>query len=170
MYGCESWTIKKAEDWRCFQIVALEKILKSPFDCKEIKPVNSKRHQPWIFIGRTDAKTEAPILWPPVAKRWLIGKDPDAGKHWGQEEKGETDDEMVGWHYWINSLEFEQTLGNSEGQGSLAYCALWVTKSRTAVSDWTKTILDFNSLSLSPIHSSTLRGLSYPQATSVRKW
>ena len=125
MYGCESWTIKKAEDWRCFQIVALEKILKSPFDCKEIKPVNSKRHQPWIFIGRTDAKTEAPILWPPVAKRWLIGKDPDAGKHWGQEEKGETDDEMVGWHYWINSLEFEQTLGNSEGQGSLAYCALW---------------------------------------------
>ena len=164
------WELDHKEGWRCFQIVALEKILKSPFDCREIKPVNSKRNQPWIFIGRTDAKTEAPILWPPVAKRWLIGKDPDAGKHWGQEEKGETDDEMVGWHYWINGLEFEQTLGNEvKDRGAWHIVVYGVTKSRTPVSDWTKTTLDYNSLSLSPIHSSTLRDLSYPQATSVRK-
>ena len=87
----ESWGPKK---W-CFQIVVLEKILESPLDCKEIKPVNPKGNQSWIFIGRTDAEAEAPTLWPPDVKNWLIGKDPDAGKDWGQEEKGTTEDEMV---------------------------------------------------------------------------
>ena len=104
MYGCESWTIKKAE---CRRIDALEKTLESPLDCKEIKLVNPKGKQSWIFIGKTDAETEAPVLWPPDMKNWLIGKDPDAGKDWRQEEKGTTEAEMVGWHHWLNGHEFE---------------------------------------------------------------
>ena len=122
-YGCESWIIKKAEHWR---IDAFElwcwKTLESPLDSKEIKSVNPKGNQPWIFIGRTDADAEAPILWLPDAKNGLIGKDPDAGKDWRQEEKGMTEDEMVGWHHWLLGHEFEETLGDSEGQGSLACC------------------------------------------------
>ena len=97
----------------------------SPLDCKEIKPVNSKGNQPWIFIGRTNAKAEAPILWPPAAKSQLIGKDPDAGKDWRQ-EKGMTEDEMVGWHHWLNGDEW--ALGDGEGQGSLACCSPWSHK------------------------------------------
>ena len=93
-YGYESWTIKKAEYW-CFRIVVLEKTVESLLDCKEIQPVNPKGNQSWIFIGRTDAEAEAPILWPPDVKSRLIGKDPDAGKDWGQEEKKETEDEMA---------------------------------------------------------------------------
>ena len=92
-------------------------------DSKKIKPVNPKGNQPWMFIGRTDTKAETPILWPPHAKSWLIGKDPDAGKDWGQEEKGTTEDEMVGRHHWFKGPEFEQTLGDGEGQGSLACCS-----------------------------------------------
>ena len=107
----EGWVLK---NWR-FQIVVLEKTLERPLDCKEIKLVNPKRSQPWIFIGRTDAETDAPILWPPDAKSQLIGKDPDAGKDWGQEEKGVTEDEMVRWHHWLNGQEFAQTLVDSEG-------------------------------------------------------
>ena len=99
----ESWAPK---NW-CFLTVVLEKTLESPLDCKEIKPVNPKRYQSWIFIGRTDADTEAPILWPPDVKNWLIGKEPDAGKDWGQEEKQTTEDEMVGWHHRLNGHEFE---------------------------------------------------------------
>ena len=99
--------------------MVLEKTLESPWDYEEIKPVNPKGNQPQIFIGRTDPEAEAPILWPHDAKSWLIGKDPDAGKDWGQEAKGITEDEMVGWHHWINGCEFEQTPGDSEGQGSL---------------------------------------------------
>ena len=91
---------------------------------KEIKPVNPKGNQPWILIEMTDAETGAPVPWPPVAKSWLIGKDPDAGKDWGQEEEM-TEDEIVGWHYWMNRHEFEQTLGGSEGQGGLGCCSLW---------------------------------------------
>ena len=103
--------------------MVLEKTLESPLDWKEIKPVNLKGNQSWLFIGRTDA--EAPILWPPDAKSWLIGKDPDAGKDWGQEEKQATEDEMVGWHHQFNRNELEQTLGDSEGQGSLVCCSPW---------------------------------------------
>ena len=95
MYGCESWTIKKAECQRCFWTVVLEKTPESPLDCKEIQPVHPKGNQSWIFIGRSDAKAETPILWPPDAKNWLIGKDPDAGKDWRQREKGAAEDEMV---------------------------------------------------------------------------
>ena len=101
----------------------LEQILESPFGCKEIKPVNPKGNKPWIFIGRTDA--EAPILWPSNAKSWLIVKDPDVGKDRRQEEKGMTEDEIVRWHYWLSGHEFEQVLGDGEGQRSLACCSSW---------------------------------------------
>ena len=112
----EGWLPKK---W-CFWSVVLEKTLESPLDCKEMKPVNPKRNQPLIFTGRTDAVAEAPILWPPDVKSWLIRKDPDAGKDWRKEEKGMTKYEMVGWHHWLNGQEFEQALGDCEGQGNLA--------------------------------------------------
>ena len=115
----EGWVLK---NW-CFCTVVLEKTIESPLDCKEIKPVNRKGNQSWIFIGRTDAEAEAPILWPPNAKSWLTGKDPDAGKDWRWEEKGMTEDKMVGWHHWLNGHEFEQALGDGEGQGSLASCS-----------------------------------------------
>ena len=109
MFRCESWTIKKADHRRAdaFKTMMLEKILESPLDHKEIKPVNPKGNQPWIFIGRTDAEAETPILWPPDVKNWLIWKDPDAGKDWRWEEKGTTEDEVVGWHPWLNGHEFE---------------------------------------------------------------
>jgi hypothetical protein len=114
----ESWGLK---NW-CFWTVVLEKTLESPLDCKEIQPVNPK-DQSWIFIGRTDAEAEAPILWSPNVKNWLTGKDPDAGKDWRWEEKGMTQDEMVGWHQWLGGHEFEQALGVGDGQGSLACCS-----------------------------------------------
>ena len=124
MYRCESWTIRRTEHWRIDLLnCVLKKILESPLDYKEIKPV--KRNEPWIFIGRADAEAEVPIVWLPDAKNWLIGKDPDAGKDWGQEEKGTTEDEIVGWYHLLNGCEFEQALGNSEGQGRLAGCSLW---------------------------------------------
>ena len=127
MYGCESWTIKKAEQPRIvsFGTVVLEKTLKGPLNYKEIQPVNAKGNQSWIFIGRSDAKAEAPILWPPDAKNWHIGKIPNAGKDRRQEEKGMTEDEMVGWHHWLNRHQFEQDPGICIGQGSLACCSLW---------------------------------------------
>ena len=103
-------------------------------DCKEIKSVNPKGNQAWIFIGRTDAEAETPILLPPDAKNWLVGKDPDDGKDWRQEEKGMTEDEIVGWHHWLNGYEFEQTPGDGEGQGSLAWYSPWGHKE----SDMTK--------------------------------
>ena len=111
----------------CFWTVVLEKTLESPLDCKEIQPVHPKGNQSRIFIGRTDAEAEAPILWSPDAKNWLIGKDADAGKDWGQEEKGMTEDEMVGWHHWLRH-GFEQALGVCDGQGSLACCSPWGCK------------------------------------------
>ena len=128
IYGWESWTIKKADH----RIDAFElwcwRTLESPLDCKEIKPVNRKGNQSWIFIGRTDAETEAPILWPPDANSWLTGKVPDAKKDWGQEEKGVTENEMFGRHHRLNGHEVEQTLGDSGGQRSLAYCSPWGRK------------------------------------------
>ena len=98
-YGCESWTIKRVPKNWYFWTVVLEKVLESPLDCKDIQPIHPKGNQSWIFIGRTDAEAETPILWSPDAKKWLIRKDPDAGKDWRQEEKGITEDEMVGWHH-----------------------------------------------------------------------
>ena len=118
-----SWELK---NW-CFWTVVLEKTLQRPLDCKEIKPVHPK-DQSWMFIGRTAAEAEAPILWPPDVKNWLIWKDPDAGKDWGQEEKGMTVDEMVGWHHWLNGHEFEQALEVGDGQGSLVCCSPWGRK------------------------------------------
>ena len=136
MHGCESWIIRKLKNC-CFWTVGLKKILGSPLDCNKIKPVNPKGNQLWIFIGRTDAEAVAPILCPPDVKNQLIGKDRDARKDWGQEEKRVAEDEMVGWHYWLNGHEFEQTPGDSEVQGSLACCSLWGHKSWTQLSDWT---------------------------------
>ena len=109
MYGCESWTRKKAGRWRTdsFELWCWRRLLKSPLDCKEIQPVHPKGNQSWVFIGRTDVEAETPMLWPPDAKSWLIWKDPDAGKDWGgQEETGITEDEMVGWHHRLNGHEF----------------------------------------------------------------
>ena len=113
----------------------LDKTLESPLDGKEIKPVNRKENQS-LFIGRTDAKAETLILWPPDVKNWLLEKDSDAGKDWRQEEKGTTEDEMVGWHHQLNGHEFEITPGVGEGLGSLACCIHGVAKSRTWLSDW----------------------------------
>ena len=120
----ESWVPK---NW-WFWTVVLEKTLESPLDCKEIKPVHPKGNQSWLFIRRTDTEAETPILWPSDAKNWLTGKDPDAGKDWRQEEKGTTEDEMVGWHHLLNEHEFKQAPGVCDGQGSLACCSPWGLK------------------------------------------
>ena len=121
------WELDSKKGWApknwCFWTLVLEKTLESPLDRKEIKPVNSKGNQPWIFTGRTDAEAEAPILRPSNVKSQLIGRDPDAGKDGRQEEKGTTQDEMVGWNHQFNGHEFEQALGGSEGQGGLACCS-----------------------------------------------
>ena len=121
------WELDHKESWApknwCVWSVNLEKTLESPLDCKEIQPVHPKGYQSWVFIGRTDAEAVTPILWPPHVKNWLIGKDPDAGKDWRQEEKGTTEDEVVGWHHRFNEHEFEQALGVGDGQGSLACCS-----------------------------------------------
>jgi len=117
----ESWVPK---NW-CFWTVVLEKTLESPLDCKEIQPVHPKGDQSWVFIWRTDFEAETPILGPPNVKSWLIWKDPHAGKNWGQEEKGMTEDKMVGWHHWLNGLRFGWTPGGGDGQGSLVCCGSW---------------------------------------------
>ena len=130
----KSWALK---NW-CFWTVVLEKTLESPLDFKEIQLVHPKWYQSWIFIGRTDAKTETPILWLPDVKDWLIGKDPDAGKDWRQKEKGTTEDEMAGWHHWLDGRESEWTLRVGDGQGGLACCIHGVAKSRTRLSDLTE--------------------------------
>ena len=134
----QMWELHHKEGWvtknRCLQTVVLEETLESPLDCKEIQPVHPKGNQSWIFTGRTNA--EVSILWPPDVKSWLTGKDPDAGKNWGQEEKGEAEDETVGWHHRLNGQESEQTLGESEGQGSLVCCSPW-GHSQTWLRDWT---------------------------------
>ena len=139
----QMWELDHKEGWapknRCFWTLVLEKTLESLLDSKEIKPVNSKGNQTWIFIGRTDVKTEVPILWPPDVKSPLIGKDPNAGKDWRKEEKGTTEDEMVWWHHRFNGHEFGQTPGDGERQGSLVCCSPWGHKESTWLSDWTTT-------------------------------
>ena len=180
MYRCGSWTIKRAECWRidAFELEktleVLEKTLESPLDSKEIQPVHPKGNQPWIFIGRTDAEAEAPILWPPNMKSWLPEKAPDAGKDWRQEEKGVTEDEMVGWHHWLDGHEFEQTSGDR--QGSLACCSPWGCKEldttwqlnkNTAVSSFSL-LLKCN-LFLEVSAESTLFGLWLQAASFIRQ-
>ena len=125
MCGCESWTVKKAEHGRidAFELSCWKRLFESPLDSKEIQPVHPKENQSWIFLGRTDAEAETPIFWPSDVKNWLIGKAPDAGKVWRREEKGTTEDEMVGWHHWLEGHEFEQALGVGDGQGDLACCS-----------------------------------------------
>ena len=120
----ESWAPK---NW-CFWAVVLEKTLSSPLDCKEIQPVHSEGDQPWDFFGRIDAEAETPVVWPPHAKSWLIGKDSDAGRDWGQKEKGMTEDEMAGWHHGLDGRESERSPGDGDGQGSLACCDSWGRK------------------------------------------
>ena len=138
------WELDRKEGWApknwCFGIMVLEKTLESPLNCKEIKPVNLKGNQPWIFTGKTDAKAEAPILWPPDAKSNSLEKTLMLGKIEGRRRRGTTEDEMVGWHHWLNGHEFEQPLGDGEGQGSLACCSPWVRKEwdTTEQLNWTE--------------------------------
>ena len=120
-------TCLEPKNW-CFWYVVLEKTLESPLDCKEIQPVHSKGDQPLVFFGRNDAKAETAVLWPPHAKSWLIGKDSDAGRDWGQEEEGTTEDGMAGWHHWLDGRGFEWTPGDGGGQGGLACCDSWGRK------------------------------------------
>ena len=135
----ESWVPK---NW-CFWTVVLEKTLESPLDCKEVQPVHPKGNQFWIFIGKTDAEAETPILWPPAVKSWFIWKDPDGGKDWGQEEKGTTEDEMVGWYQRLNGHGFGWTPGVGDGQGGLACCGSWGRKESdmTERLNWNETSL-----------------------------
>ena len=134
----ESWVLK---NW-CFWTVVLEKTVESPLDCKEIQSVHPKGNQSWVFIGRTEVEAATPILWPPEAKSWLIWKDPDAGKDWGQEERGMTEDEMVGWYHQLNGHEFGWTLGVGDGQGGLACCSSWGCKESDTAKwlNWTELI------------------------------
>ena len=137
----ESWAPK---NW-CFWTVVLEKTLESPLDCKEVQPVYPKGDQSRVFIGRTVAEAETAVLWPPDAMNWLTEKDPDAGKDWSWKEKGMTEDEMVGWHLWLDGHEFEQAPGDSDGQGGLACCSPWGCK-ESDMTEWLNwCILIFNS-------------------------
>ena len=130
------------KNW-CFWTVVLEKTLESPLDCKEIQPVHPKGDQSWVFTGRTDVEAETPILWPPHAKSWLIWKDPDAGRDWGQEEEGMIENEMAGWHQWLNGHGFGWTLGVGDGQGGLMCCGSWGCKESDTTErlNWTECIL-----------------------------
>ena len=122
--GSRDLVYSMMNNW-CLWTVVLEKTLESPLDWKEIQPVHSEGHQPWDFFGRNDAKVETPVLWPPHAKSWLIGKDSDSGRDWGQEEKGTTEDEMAGWHHWLDGCESQWTLWVGDGQGGLTCCDSW---------------------------------------------
>ena len=137
----EMWELDPKEGWvpkyRCFQIVVLEKALQSPLDCKEIQPVNPKGNQPWIFIGRTDAEIEAPILWPSDEKSQPIGRYPDAGKDLRQKEKSTSEDEIVRQHHWFGGYEFWQTWGDSGGRGAWRTAVHGVATGQTRLSDWT---------------------------------
>ena len=139
------WELDHKESWApknwCFWIVVLEKTLESPLDCKEIKSVNPKGIKPWIFIGRTDAEAEAPISWPPDVKNQLIRKDPDARKDWGQKEKGMKEDELVGWHHWLDGYEFEQGQELVMDREACRASVHGVAKSHTWLSDWTEQCL-----------------------------
>ena len=151
----ESWTVKKAEH---LKIDAFEpwcwKRLLNPLDCKEFQPVHPKGDQSWVFMGRTDTEAATPVLWPPHAKSWLIGKDPDAGRDWGQEEKGTTEDKMAGWHHWLDGHEFELILGFVMDREAWHAAIHGVAKSRTCLSDWT----ELNRIQYSYLENSMDRG------------
>ena len=134
----ESWAPK---NW-CFWTVVLEKTLESPLHCKEIQAVHPKGDQSWVFFGRNDTEAETPILWPPHVKSWLIGKDPDGGRDWGQEEKGTIEDEMARWHHWLDGRESQWTPGVGDGQGGLACCDSWGSKESDTTEglNWTEVI------------------------------
>ena len=175
VYGCENWTVKKAESQKnwCFWTMVLEKILESPLDCKEVQLVHPKRDQSWVFIGRTDAKAETLILWPPHVKSWLIGKYPNAGRDWGQEEKGMTEDKMVGWHHRLDGHEFKWTPG--VGDGGLACCNSWDRRvghdwaTELNWTDWRPTsALFFINMKLTDI-SSTYEHLHFDSLTQQEK-
>ena len=141
MYGCESWIKRKLSTEELMLLnCGFEEDSWESLDCKEIQPVNPKGNQSWIFIGRTDAKAETPVLWPPHEKSWLIGKDSATGRDWGQEEKGTTEDEMIGWHHWLDGHEFEWTLGVGGGQGGRACCNSWGRKESDTIErqNWTE--------------------------------
>ena len=157
----ESWALKNWGFWT----VVLEKTLESPLGFKEIQPVHSEGDQPWDFFGRNDAKAETPILWPPHAKSWLIGKDSDAGRDWGKEEKGPTEDEMAGWHHRLDGHEFEWILGVGDGQGGLACCDLWGCKEldMTERLNWTELNWYFIDISLRIFISMIWKTFAHPQ-------
>ena len=136
------WRRLSAEELMLLNYV-LDKALESPLDCKESQPVHPKGDQSWIIIGRTDAEAETLILWSPDEKNWLTGKDPDAGRDSGQEEKGTTEDEMAGWHHRLDGHKFEWTPGVGDGQGGLACCNSWGHRSRTWLSNWTEQVCKF---------------------------
>ena len=161
----ESWVPK---NW-CFWTVVLEKTLESPLDCKEIQPVHPKGDQSWVFIGRTDVEAETPILWPPDAKNWLIWKDPDAGKDWGQEEKGTTENEMVGWHHRLDGHGFGWTLGVGDGQGGLACCGSWDPKEldTTEWLNWTELTIQSNAQTQCNLYQN-LRHLCWKRKSTLK--
>ena len=140
IYGCESWTIKKAEHWRidAFELWCWWRLLRVPWTAKEIQPVHPKGKQSWIFIGSAKAEAETSILWPPDPKNWLIWKDPDAGKDWRQEKKGTTEDEMFGWHHWLDGHGFEKSPGVVMDREAWRAAVHGVANSRTWLSDWSE--------------------------------
>ena len=147
MYGCESWTIKNVPKNWCFWTVVLEKTLESPLDSKEIKPVNPKGNQPWIFIGRTVAEAEVPTCWPPDAESPLIGKDIDAGKDWRQKEKRAAEDEMVGWHHWLKGHELNKLWEIGKDREARHATVHEVAKSWTRLNYWTTTLINIQTQS-----------------------
>ena len=148
----QMWELDYKESWApknwCFWTVVLEKTLESPLDCKEIQLVHPKGSQSWIFIGRTDSNAEIPVFWPPDTKNWLIGKDPDSGKDWRQEDKGSTEDKMVGCHHHLDGHEFEQAPGVGDGQGSLVCCSPW-GHNESDTTEWLNNKFNATSISLS---------------------
>ena len=167
MYGCESWTVKKAERWRidAFELWCGRRLLRVPWTARRSNQSILKGGQSWVFIGRTDAEAETPILWPPHAKSWLIGKDPDAGKDRRQEEKGTTEDEMAGWHHWLDGRESEWSPGVGVDREAWRAAIHGVTKSQTRLSDWTE--LNWVFIAAQPFSSCSKRGLIFVEVPEL---